>query len=221
MLLPILYVTFLAVDTVRVGAQPRVRTATEPEVLDPSSGERPARTELSVKGGSASGSVAVIVKARKVLHHQLVTNRTITWQHQTHLGIPRTPAATIGWHYGTPLMRRLVRLWHDRAEHARHQLQQARARARVFEPTGRPPHYTAWLCIHNGEGAWTSNTGNGYYGGLQFDYEFMSTYGGSLLASKGSADNWTPLEQMWVAERAWRTRGFYPWPQTARACGLI
>jgi hypothetical protein len=27
---------------------------------------------------------------------------------------------------------------------------------------------------------------------------------------------------MWVAERAYRSgRGFYPWPNTARACGLI
>ena len=27
----------------------------------------------------------------------------------------------------------------------------------------------AFLCIHHYEGAWTSNTGNGYYGGLQMD----------------------------------------------------
>jgi len=32
----------------------------------------------------------------------------------------------------------------------------------------------------------------------------------------------SPLEQMWVAERAYRNgRGFYPWPNTARYCGLI
>ena len=85
----------------------------------------------------------------------------------------------------------------------------------------RPPHYAAWLCIHRGEGSWTSNTGNGFYGGLQMDYGFQSTYGPELLRSKGTADNWTPLEQMWVAERAWRSRGFYPWPNTARMCGLL
>jgi hypothetical protein len=85
----------------------------------------------------------------------------------------------------------------------------------------RPPHYQQWLCIHGGEGAWDSNTGNGYYGGLQMDYSFMRTYGPALLQKKGPAHNWTPLEQMWVAERAWRDRGFYPWPNTARYCGLI
>lgn len=85
----------------------------------------------------------------------------------------------------------------------------------------RPPHYASWLCIHAGEGSWTANTGNGFYGGLQMDYGFQQTYGPELLRSKGTADHWSPLEQMWVAERAYRSRGFYPWPNTARACGLI
>ena len=54
------------------------------------------------------------------------------------------------------------------------------------------------------------------------DYGFMSAYGRELLLRKGTADHWTPLEQMWVAERAYRSgRGFYPWPNTARYCGLI
>jgi Transglycosylase-like domain len=86
----------------------------------------------------------------------------------------------------------------------------------------RIKYLSAWLCIHAGEGAWNANTGNGYYGGLQMDYGFMSTYGGHLLRSKGTADNWTPAEQMMVAERAHDSgRGFYPWPNTARKCGLI
>jgi len=88
-------------------------------------------------------------------------------------------------------------------------------------PNHRPPHYAQWLCIHKGEGAWNSNTGNGYYGGLQMDRGFQKTYGYRLYVTKGTADKWTPLEQMYVAERAWATRGFWPWPTTARACGLI
>ena len=83
-------------------------------------------------------------------------------------------------------------------------------------------YLSAWICIHGGEGAWNANTGNGYYGGLQMDYGFMSTYGPELLRSKGTANNWTPYEQMLVAERAHDSgRGFYPWPTTARRCGLI
>jgi len=84
-----------------------------------------------------------------------------------------------------------------------------------------PAHRSAWLCIHRYEGAW-SDGGSPYYGGLQMDISFQASYGGALLAAKGTAENWTPLEQMWVAERAYRSgRGFYPWPNTARFCGLI
>jgi len=84
-----------------------------------------------------------------------------------------------------------------------------------------PPHKNAWLCIHRYEGSWTDPSPP-YYGGLQMDLGFQRTYGGALLRVKGTADHWTPLEQMWVAERAHRAgRGFYPWPNTARYCGLI
>jgi hypothetical protein len=83
-----------------------------------------------------------------------------------------------------------------------------------------PAHRSAWLCIHRYEGAW-SDGGSPYYGGLQMDISFQASYGRPLLATKGTAENWSPLEQMWVAERAFKTRGFWPWPNTARACGLI
>jgi hypothetical protein len=93
----------------------------------------------------------------------------------------------------------------------------ARARYVAFHP----PHARAWACIHRYEGSWR-DSGAPYYGGLQMDLGFQQRYGGPLLARKGTADHWTPLEQMWVAERALRAgRGFYPWPNTARYCGLI
>ena len=103
----------------------------------------------------------------------------------------------------------LLSLWQERAE---------TARLRALHP----PHETAWLCIHRFEGPWRANTGNGYYGGLQMDISFQRTYGEYLLRTKGYAHRWTPMEQMWVAERAYRSgRGFYPWPNTARSCGLL
>ena len=42
-----------------------------------------------------------------------------------------------------------------------------------------------------------------------------------LVRAKGTADHWTPLEQIWTAEKAAKSRGFWPWPNTARYCGLI
>jgi hypothetical protein len=84
-----------------------------------------------------------------------------------------------------------------------------------------PPHKTAWLCLHRHEGSWR-DPNPPYYGGLQMDVQFQRTYGGAIFRIKGTADHWTPLEQMWAAERAHRSgRGFYPWPNTARYCGLI
>ncbi len=84
-----------------------------------------------------------------------------------------------------------------------------------------PPHRRQWLCIHHFEGAW-SDPNPPYYGGLQMDLGFQRRYARGLLARRGTANHWTPLEQMWVAERAHRAgRGFYPWPNTARYCGLI
>ncbi|HST26177.1 MAG TPA: transglycosylase family protein [Gaiellaceae bacterium] len=103
----------------------------------------------------------------------------------------------------------VLALWKARAKSAQYQAQ-------------HPPRMKDWLCIHHYEGAWPDNTGNGYYGGLQMDMTFMATYGAGLLRRKGTADHWTPLEQIWVAERAYESgRGFYPWPNTARFCGLI
>jgi hypothetical protein len=85
-----------------------------------------------------------------------------------------------------------------------------------------PPRLRAWQCIHRHEGAWAANTGNGYYGGLQMDLSFQRAYGRDLMRRKGTANRWAPIEQIWVAERAYRSgRGFYPWPNTARYCGLI
>jgi len=84
------------------------------------------------------------------------------------------------------------------------------------------PHRRQWKCIHHYEGAWNANTGNGFYGGLQMDLSFQSSHGDFFLRHKGTANNWTPLEQMLVAEVAYQSgRGFHPWPNTARYCGLL
>jgi hypothetical protein len=81
---------------------------------------------------------------------------------------------------------------------------------------------SAFLCIHHFEGAWTSNTGNGYYGGLQMDIGFQTRYGADFARRWGTADNWPAWAQLQAAVRAYRSgQGFYPWPNTARACGLI
>jgi len=82
--------------------------------------------------------------------------------------------------------------------------------------------WRAFQCIHRGEGAWTANTGNGFYGGLQMDRQFQQTYGPEFYRAFGTADHWPPSMQITVAIRAYLSgRGFYPWPVTARYCGLL
>ena len=80
----------------------------------------------------------------------------------------------------------------------------------------------AFMCIHHYEGAWNDRTGNGYYGGLQMDWTFMQHYGADFLRQYGTADRWPPWAQIQVAVRAYQAgRGFWPWPHSAPACGLL
>jgi len=79
----------------------------------------------------------------------------------------------------------------------------------------------AFLCIHSHEGAW-NDSGDPYWGGLQMDRGFMATYGAWAIRRYGGFANvWPPAVRIQVAIAAYRTRGFYPWPSTARACGLL
>jgi hypothetical protein len=96
-----------------------------------------------------------------------------------------------------------------------------RVAARTWKRAQHPPHEAAWRCIHRFEGSWNDSRPP-YYGGLQMDLGFQLRYAPYLLRRKGTANRWTPLEQMWAGERAIRSgRGFYPWPNTARFCGLL
>jgi hypothetical protein len=93
-------------------------------------------------------------------------------------------------------------------------------KAETYSEYRNPAHLAQFTCIHHFEGSWT-DSGAPFWGGLQMDMGFQATYGGWLLRTKGTADHWTPLEQIWVAERAVPSRGFNPWPNTARYCGLL
>ena len=59
-------------------------------------------------------------------------------------------------------------------------------------------------------GNWHINTGNGFYGGLQFDYGTWLSNGGGAYASR--ADLATREQQIAVATRLYNARGASPWP---------
>jgi hypothetical protein len=109
--------------------------------------------------------------------------------------------------------------WESRAARATLAVSRHATRLSVIGPRWLTEAFT---CIHGFEGAWTSNTGNGYYGGLQMDYGFMQRYGTEYLQRWGTADRWPAWAQIAASVRAYESgRGFWPWPNTARACGLL
>ncbi|TQF66250.1 LysM peptidoglycan-binding domain-containing protein [Rhodococcus spelaei] len=66
-----------------------------------------------------------------------------------------------------------------------------------------------WDGVANCEssGNWSTNTGNGFYGGLQFTQSTWNAYGGS-----GSASNASKAEQIRVAENVLAGQGVGAWP---------
>jgi hypothetical protein len=159
-----------------------------------------AKTEKLQKIQRAEGAAVV---------RRISERRRETWRWEALMGSGRTPATySVERVHSLAYKRWALRVWTRRALVERHRAL-------------HPPHLKAWLCIHGYEGAW-HDPNPPYFGGLQMDLGFQRTYGLRLYRRKGTADHWTPLEQIWVAERAYQSgRGFYPWPNTARYCGLI
>ncbi|GGX92341.1 LysM peptidoglycan-binding domain-containing protein [Streptomyces fructofermentans] len=63
-------------------------------------------------------------------------------------------------------------------------------------------------------GNWSINTGNGYYGGLQFSASTWAAYGGTAYAS--TADQASKSQQITVAEKVLAGQGKGAWP----SCGV-
>lgn len=158
----------------------------------------PAATPALLRG---TGGTSVLDEIRRY--------RAETWRWQRLMGRPLTLRLQRSGTLKSAAHRSWLRdVWKVRAD-------------RVRRRAKHPPHLQAWRCIHRYEGSWR-DPGAPYYGGLQMDLSFQRAYGPRLLRSKGTANRWTPLEQMWTAERALRAgRGFYPWPVAARRCGLL
>jgi hypothetical protein len=170
---------------------------------------------LSIGLGASAQPTAATASSTRVAELDAIDQfRIETWRWQSLMRKPRTPTLfTERRTTDTAYLRWVHRLWERRA-------------ASAERLAAHPPHRAQWLCIHryeqNPAQGWRTHTGNGYYGGLQMDIHFQRAYGPELLRRKGTANNWTAVEQMWVAERAHQSgRGFYPWPNTARYCGLL
>ena len=168
---------------------------------------------LQAAVGKQATAAAMTTEAKRQaavqwLGGQVYGYQRATWRWEQLMGVPKTPTeGRVLAEMSIPDVQRAVGLWKNRATAARRRAE-------------RPPHLAQFLCIHRYEASWT-DSGAPYYGGLQMDLGFQRTYAPQLLRAKGTADHWSPLEQIWTAEKATKSRGFYPWPNTARFCGLI
>ncbi|OEV02676.1 transglycosylase family protein [Streptomyces oceani] len=67
-------------------------------------------------------------------------------------------------------------------------------------------------------GDWSINTGNGYYGGLQFSQSTWEGYGGTEYAA--TADQATKEQQITIAEKVLAEQGPGAWPKCGPEAGL-
>ncbi len=117
----------------------------------------------------------------------------------------------------TPEEAQLWQAWHaqDPVAAEAFAAEQASAAQAAAEPVG------VWddLADCESNGNWAINTGNGYYGGLQFLGSTWQAYGGGEFAER--ADLASRDEQIVVAERIRDDVGFGAWPTCARRLGLL
>ncbi|MEE1619964.1 ubiquitin-like domain-containing protein [Zafaria sp. J156] len=80
---------------------------------------------------------------------------------------------------------------------------------------------STWAALAKCEsgGNWSINTGNGYYGGLQFNLRSWQGAGGTQYAAYPHQA--TPAQQIATAERLRANGGWGHWPSCARKLGLL
>jgi len=85
---------------------------------------------------------------------------------------------------------------------------------------GVPVDGNVWdrLAHCESSGNWAINTGNGYYGGLQFNEGTWLAYGGGQFAPYAHLA--TREQQIAIAEQLHAARGFQPWPGCRAKLGL-
>ncbi|GAA3369549.1 hypothetical protein GCM10020367_12710 [Streptomyces sannanensis] len=91
----------------------------------------------------------------------------------------------------------------------------------AYAAAASPPHSCAadqwpWGCMAKCEsgGNWHINTGNGYYGGLQFWQPTWVEHGGRAYAAR--ADLATRAQQIKIAEAVLSAQGWEAWPVCSR-----
>jgi resuscitation-promoting factor RpfA len=115
----------------------------------------------------------------------------------------------------TPAQMRMWKAWHAADPAAAEAFAADQLSVAGSQPVGV---WDALAACESG-GDWSIDTGNGYYGGLQFSSSTWQAYGGGEFASR--ADLASRDEQITVAERVRSDGGFGAWPTCAGRLGLL
>lgn len=111
---------------------------------------------------------------------------------------------------------------HSKLRSKRHLIKKSLVGMMVFAPiTGinsahaAPPEAWDRLAECESTGQWDINTGNGYFGGLQFTISTWRAFGGTGMPHQASRE-----EQIRVAERTLAGQGWDAWPVCSRKAGV-
>jgi resuscitation-promoting factor RpfB len=156
------------------------------------------------------------IKVHTVTRHERVSYQVIK-HYDSSMYTDQTKVITAGKAGSELVTYRVVNVngdWDHREVVSRHVLVDPRAEVERVGTKHRPllDNGLNWDAVAQCEsgGDWHINTGNGFYGGLQFDYSTWLSNGGGAYASR--ADLATREEQIAVATRLYNARGSSPWP---------
>lgn len=123
--------------------------------------------------------------AKKQLKHHVRHNRRVAWTWEDRAGLERSETRWQERHASVPYLRKLVHLWWKRAHHAIrvHHRRHVVTRSLASAPS---VGYSGWdrVAACESGGNWNANTGNGYFGGLQFLTSTWLAAGGGRYAPR-------------------------------------
>ena len=195
-------------------------------------GSRYATTELLVRTTSGSDYKTVATVKRgdqvKITGHttngraQIVYGGSVRWVTAQYLSTSKPMSAS----RSTSASAASVKSNSKKADHETSHKSSTRKTSGSTSSGGLDPSYSGasrnvsngvWdqLAMCESSGNWSINTGNGFYGGLQFTLQTWRGFGGT-----GMPQNASRSEQIKVAERILAVQGWKAWPACSSKLGL-
>ena len=185
---------------------------------------RNALVLVVVASAALMGTPTAQAEADRVGYGERISKKIVKHIRGTHycqmkMDRPRTKVRLLFTKQSIHRRRYVLRVWIDRHDRLLRRAAEASEAASCFEATVARRTTASGSASTRTKGPGTEHRQR-LLRRLADGQSFRAPTAGTCSA-EGTANNWTPMEQMWVAERAYSSgRGFGPWPNTARMCGL-